>query len=103
MRYLMSPWRPASLAFIAAFHGPMDSPSPITSSVTPWRISLCPRPSAIKVSPAQLSMLMNPGATASPAASTSVLPRAFAAGPTATILSPLISTSPTTGSPPDPS
>ncbi|MFN8005872.1 MAG: hypothetical protein U0V70_02345 [Terriglobia bacterium] len=44
----------------------MNSPSPITSSVTPCLMSLCERPSTIRESLAQLSMLMKPGATASP-------------------------------------
>ena len=47
----------------------MDQPSPMTSSVTPWRISLCEAPSSINDSFDQLIMLMNPGATARPSAS----------------------------------
>ncbi len=56
----------APLAFISSLSGPIDVPSPITSSVTPCRISLCDRPSAISDSTDQLSMLMKPGATANP-------------------------------------
>ena len=55
----------------STFSGPMDSPSPITSSVTPCRMSLCDRPSWINDSVAQLNMLMKPGATARPRASIS--------------------------------
>lgn len=47
----------------------MDQPSPMTSSVTPWRMSLCDRPSSISDSLDQLIMLMKPGATAWPSAS----------------------------------
>jgi hypothetical protein len=84
----------SSRAFIASFHGPIDMPSPITSSVTPWRMSLWPRPSAISDSVAQLSMLMKPGATASPLASTSVPPTPARRGATSTIRSALMPTSP---------
>ena len=37
-----------SSRFISALSGPIDQPSPITSSVTPWRMSLWPRPSSIR-------------------------------------------------------
>ena len=42
------------------------------SVVTPWRISLCERPSSISDSVDHESMLMKPGATASPFASMTV-------------------------------
>ena len=66
MSNLMSPWRSIISFFIASLSGPIDQPSPNTSSVTPWRMSLCERPSASSDSVAQLSMLMKPGATARP-------------------------------------
>ena len=88
---------------MAAFSGPIDVPSPNTSSVTPWRIPLWERPSTSSASFAQLSMLMKPGATARPAASTSSAARAPGRSPTATIESPRMATSATTGSAPDPS
>jgi hypothetical protein len=81
-------------AFWAGLNGPIDQPSPITSRVTPWRMSLCARPSRISGSAAQLSMLMKPGATASPRASISVLPRPDICGAIAAIRSPLMATSP---------
>ena len=67
----MSPCCSTISFFIASLSGPIDSPSPMTSSVTPWRMSLCERPSSISDSLAQLSMLMKPGATARPRASIS--------------------------------
>ena len=48
----------------------------MTSSVTPWRTSDSPRPSKASDSVACDSMLTKPGATASPRASTMVLPMA---------------------------
>ena len=58
--------------FIDGLKGPIESPSPITSNVTPCRMSLCDRGSCIKDSVAQLNMLMKPGATARPLASMSI-------------------------------
>ncbi len=86
-----------------AFSGPIDTPSPKTSSVTPWRMSLCERPSASSESVAQLSMLMKPGATASPWASISFLAVMFPRSPIAAMRSPRIATSPVVGLPPVPS
>ena len=71
MSYRMSPWRSTISSFIASLSGPIDSPSPKTSSVTPWRMSLCDRPSSISDSLAQHIMLMKPGATARPVTSIS--------------------------------
>ena len=34
------PWRRTSSAFISALSGPIEKPSPMTSRVTPWRMSL---------------------------------------------------------------
>ena len=101
--YLMSPCASATFFFITAFSGPGDSPSPKISSVTPCRMSLCERPSAINDSVAQLSMLMNPGATARPVASISARPRALSNLPMAVMLSPSIARSATTGALPLPS
>ena len=61
----------------ASLSGPIE-PSPKTSSVTPWRITPCDRPSSISDVSEWLSMLMKPGATARPVASTSWRPRAEA-------------------------
>ena len=72
--YLISPCASIACFFMAVFNGPILSPSPITSSVTPWRISLWERPSSIRLSLAQLSMLIKPGDTAIPFASVSFLP-----------------------------
>ena len=47
--------------FISSLSGPIEVPSPMTSSVTPCLISLMERPSSISDSVAQLSMLMKPG------------------------------------------
>ncbi len=51
----MSPWRESASRFISGLSGPIDQPSPITSRVTPWRMSLWLRPSWISdlVGPAQ--------------------------------------------------
>ena len=53
--YLMSPWRSVSRRTISSLYGPIELPSPMTSSVTPWRMSLSPAPSSIRLSvgPAQ--------------------------------------------------
>ena len=78
-------------------------PSPITSRVTPCRISDCERPSASSEICAWLSMLMNPGATAFPPASISRAARAPSSAPTAAIVLPLMATQPPKGLPPLPS
>ena len=52
--------------FSASLRGPIDSPSPITSSVMPCFTSDSARPSTSSESVAHESMLMNPGATALP-------------------------------------
>ncbi len=70
---------------MAGLSGPIELPSPMTSSVTPWRISLWERPSWISDSVDQLSMLMKPGATASPPASISSAAELLPTSPTATI------------------
>jgi hypothetical protein len=88
-----------------AVSGPIESPSPITSSVTPCRSPPCERPSSISESVDHDSMFTKPGATASPFAS-SVVVAAGRASPscrTATIRSPRIATAPSNGSPPPPS
>jgi hypothetical protein len=100
---LMSPCCSTCSFFIASLSGPMDHPSPITSSVTPCRMSLWARPSAISVSVAQLSMLTNPGATAMPRASTSVFALALPRFSTLMMRSPWTATSPVNGLPPPPS
>ncbi len=46
--YLMSPWSSVMSFFIDGLRGPIESPSPITSNVTPCRMSLCDRGSCIK-------------------------------------------------------
>ncbi len=43
--YLRSTCCATRSCFICGVSGPIDSPSPITCSVTPWRSSPCPRPS----------------------------------------------------------
>ena len=103
MSYLMSSCSPVSRFFMASFRGPIDEPSPKTSVVTPCRISLWERPSAMRDSVDQDSMLMKPGATARPRASITVRARAFPSGPTAVILSPTMPTSALRGAPPSPS
>ena len=85
-----------------SFSGPSDQPSPKTSSVTPWRMSDCDRPSAKSVSVAHDSMLMKPGATAIPEASSSRAPRALTL-PTAAMRSPSMAMSPERGDAPVPS
>ena len=75
----------------------------MTSSVTPWRISLCEAPSSINDSCDQLIMLMNPGATARPSASITWWAATRPTSPTAAIRSLLIATSPTFGGRPLPS
>jgi hypothetical protein len=92
-------WNASS--FMASFIGPMDWPSPMTSSVTPWRMSLCDRPSSISDSVAQLSMLMKPGATARPLASM-VFAAAPVSSPIAAMRSPLMPISAWKGAPPSP-
>ena len=66
MSYLMSPCSSTIRFFISSVSGPIELPSPKISSVTPWRMSPCERPSAISDSIAQDSMLMKPGTTARP-------------------------------------
>ena len=78
----MSPCRWTASFFISGLSGPMESPSPKTSSVTPCIVSLSPRPSAMRLSTAQLSMLMKPGETAMPDASTVLFAVPVASGPT---------------------
>src|SRR2546428_383972 len=87
---------------MASVYGPADHPSPKTSRVTPWRMSLCERPSTMSDPNAHDSMLMNPGATARPRASTSSVPLP-STRPTALMRSPSIARSPSNGSPPPPS
>ena len=103
MSYAMSPWRSICSRRMPSVSGPIEEPSPKTSSVTPCRMSLCPRPSAMREGIAQLSMFTNPGATASPRASISWSPWPSYAGITAAIVSPSIATSAAYGSPPEPS
>ncbi len=81
----------------------MDEPSPYTSSVTPWRMSLSDRPSTRSDSVAHESMLMKPGDTAWPVASIVVAAMAPAKSPTPAIVSPAIARSATRGGPPEPS
>jgi hypothetical protein len=95
MGYLMSPCCSTASFFMASLSGPMEAPSPMTSRVTPWRMSLWPRPSWISESVAQLSMLMKPGETASPLASTSIFPLAPPRLPIFAMRSPRSATSPT--------
>jgi len=102
MSYLMSPCCSSCSRRMVSLSGPSDHPSPKTSSVTPWRMSLCERPSAMSDVVAQLSMLMNPGATARPAASISARPRSRTA-PMVVMRSLSIATSAANGVPPDPS
>ena len=71
----------------------MELPSPITSRVTPCRISPCERPSAMSESVDQDSMLMKPGATARPLASRTVLACALFRFPIAAMRSPRMPTS----------
>ena len=80
---------------MVSLYGPIELPSPITSSVTPWRMSLSAAPSSIRLSVDQLSMLMKPGVTVRPVASrvSRAVPGSF--GATATILSFTMATSPT--------
>jgi hypothetical protein len=80
--YRRSPCCARSSSFIAWLSGPIEKPSPMTCSVTPWRSSPWPRPSTSSDSVDQESMLMNPGTTALPVASISrrAFPGAF--GPT---------------------
>ena len=81
----------------------MELPSPNTSSVTPWRMSLSERPSTMSDSVPHESMLMKPGDTASPAASIVVRAEAGAKSPMPAIVSPAIATSAVRGGSPDPS
>src|SRR3546814_11516619 len=57
-----------SALVMAGVSGPIELPSPITSSVTHWRISPNPRPSINRASVDQLRLLLKPGATALPVA-----------------------------------
>ena len=50
LKIKMSDCRLSSRLIIASVRGPMESPSPITSRVTPWTRSLSARPSTIKLS-----------------------------------------------------
>jgi hypothetical protein len=79
--------------FNSSLSGPIDSPSPMISVVTPWRISLCDRPSWINDTTDQESMLMKPGATTSPLASITVFAFAFLKSPSPAIRSPQIARS----------
>ncbi len=88
---------------MASLTGPHDQPSPMIWVVTPWRISLCPRPSASSESTDQLSMLMKPGATARPCASTTTLARAPVRSPTSAMRLPRMPTSARRGASPVPS
>ena len=88
---------------ISSVSGPIESPSPKISVVTPSRISPCDRPSTIRDSTDQESMLMNPGATASPFASRTRVAEAFDRSPMAAIRSPRMPTSARRGGPPVPS
>ena len=81
----------------------MLSPSPNTSSVTPWRISPCEFPSSNNVTGDQLSMLMNPGETAMPLASISFFAFSFDRSPINAMVSLLIPISALNCSPPFPS
>ncbi len=101
--YLMSPCEAFISSFMLSLQGPHESPSPITSSVTPWQMSLIDLPSSMSDSTAQLSMLMNPGATTIPCASSSVRPRALFRSPIAAMVSPLMPTSPVKAADPEPS
>ena len=71
--YLMSPWSRRIRSLMRSLSGPIENPSPMIWVVTPWRISLCERPSSMSDSVDQESMLMKPGATAIPLASTIIL------------------------------
>ena len=77
--------------------------SPNTASVTPWRMPLCERPSAISAVSEWFNISMNPGATARPVASTSCRPRVPPSSPRAAMRSPRIATSSTTPGDPLPS
>ena len=66
--YLMSPCWLSAHSFNESAMGPMEFPSPMTSRVTPWRMSLMARPSSMMVSVAQLMRFTNPGETAIPPA-----------------------------------
>ena len=99
----MSPCCSSCSARMLSFTGPMEEPSPKTSSVTPCRMSPCERPSSMRDSVAQLSMLMKPGATASPDASISILAEAALKSPRVTMVSPAIAMSSGAPSAPVPS
>ena len=88
---------------MASFAGPIELPSPKTSSVTPWRMSPRERPSTIRDSVAQLSMLTKPGDTAIPAASSTCAASAPERSPRAATRSPRMPMSATTGGEPEPS
>jgi hypothetical protein len=100
---LMSPCCSVSFLFMASVRGPIEVPSPMISSATPRRMSLCDRPSSISARLAQLSMLMNPGATAIPCASSSTRPCSLGNGPIAAMLCPVTARSPANGGLPLPS
>ena len=89
----MSPISSTMRFFMASLSGPIELPSPKISSVTPWRMSPCDRPSASSDSVAHESMLMKPGATARPAASMVVLAVSAERSPTRSMRSPLMPTS----------
>ena len=101
--YFMSPCCLMFSFFISSFKGPLEPPSPKTSRVTPWRISLWELPSSINEVVAQLSILIKPGETAIPSASISTPPVAVSKLPMAAILSPVMPTSPLYGAFPVPS
>ena len=88
---------------MASFKGPMEFPSPITSSVTPCFISLIALPSASKETVAQESILTKPGLIARPLASNSFLPLFIFKSPIKAIVSLLMPISPLTGVLPVPS
>ena len=103
MSYLMSPCCSTRRRFISSVSGPIESPSPKTSRVTPCRISPCDRPSTMSDSVDHESMLMKPGATARPAASSTVGADARRRSPMAATRSPRMPTSARRPGPPRPS
>src|SRR5260221_13955574 len=90
--YLMSACCSTSSCFMAGESGPIDSPSPKISVVTPCFVSESPRPAAMSDSWAWRMMLMKPGATARPCTSSSCRPRPCTS-PSAAIRSPRIARS----------
>ena len=89
--------------FMFALSGPILSPSPNTSRVTPSRNSPCDLPSSIRETGDQLSILIKPGDTALPFASTSDLADSPERSPMKAIVSFLIPISALNGLPPFPS